>query len=150
MKKIISILSVLFFTTVLFNSCEIGLGSAVDAAAPEISITYPEKDGIVIMNDFTMSGIASDDTGIKSILVTFISTADKKISYGPFEAEVTTYNDKKNDDWTVNLNKKNENGQFEIPDGEYTVEVVVTDLSSRTQTISRVYKIDNTAPPCCY
>ena len=54
--------------------------------------------------------------------------------------------DKKEDDWTVNLNKKNENGQFEIPDGEYTVEVVVTDLSSRTQTISRVYKIDNTAP----
>ena len=146
MKKIISILTVLFFTTVLFNSCEIGLGSAVDAAAPEISITYPEKDGIVIMNDFTMSGIASDDTGIKSILVTFISTADKKISYGPFEAEVTTYYDKKEDDWTVNLNKKNENGQFEIPDGEYTVEVVVTDLSSRTQTISRVYKIDNTAP----
>ena len=146
MKKIISILSVLFFTTVLFNSCEIGLGSAVDAAAPEISITYPEKDGIVIMNDFTMSGIASDDTGIKSILVTFISTADKKISYGPFEAEVTTYNDKKNDDWTVNLNKKTDSGKFEIPDGEYTVEVVVTDLSSRTQTISRVYKIDNTAP----
>lgn len=78
MKKIIYTLITLFFATVLFNSCEIGLGAAVDAAAPDISINYPEKDGVVIMNDFTMSGYVSDDTGIKSVQVTFISTADKK------------------------------------------------------------------------
>ena len=146
MKKIYSILLTLFITSILFSSCEIGLGAAVDAAAPDISINFPEKDGVVIMNDFTMSGYVSDDTGIKSVQVTFISTADKKISYGPYEAEVVTYNDRKNDDWSINLNKKTDNGKYEIPDGEYTVEVVATDLSSRTQTVSRVYKIDNTAP----
>ena len=110
---------------VLFNSCEIGLGSAVDAAAPEISITYPEKDGIVIMNDFTMSGIASDDTGIKTILVTFISTADKKISYGPFESEVTTYYD-----LTLKITTNLELTYDVLKDGSSCVESNVVSITS--------------------
>ena len=66
-----------FGTIASFISCEVGLGSAVDVAAPDINITTPPT-AAVIRQSFAIAGDWSDDGTIKSLEVTLKNTNTKK------------------------------------------------------------------------
>lgn len=151
MKKnvfsIFSVLSVLaFLVTGLFISCEVGLGEAVDTYPPTLTLDYPANDGITVMNTFQMRGEAKDETYVKTVdvIVKTIPKSNKETAKEliRYAAEV----DSQAKTWSCAVNQKDENGTFQIPDGEYTFQIICTDSSDRTTELSRVYKIDNTAP----
>ena len=65
MKKVINkVLSIFLFCGIVFTSCEIGLGKAVDMEAPEITIIYPESYAST-PKDILIKGYASDNESIK-------------------------------------------------------------------------------------
>lgn len=70
MKRLLAYLTVLIFfgAFLLISACYIGLGSAVDTEAPEISIETPAVD-VIIRDTFAISGTWSDDGTIDSITV---------------------------------------------------------------------------------
>ena len=151
MKKILKTTAILFTSAALLFalSCTIGLGDAVDTAAPTIDISYPPKNA-VIRDSFIVSGICDDDLGLESVKVTVTNTATKD-AYGPYEAKLSS--DKKS--WSVELNKKAEGEydafnaykQWEYPDGDYIVSAVSYDKSEKaSQAASLPFSIDNTAP----
>jgi hypothetical protein len=60
-----------------FAACEVGLGEAVDANPPSLSITYPPENA-VIREEFLLRGTAADDTGVRNVSVTLLNTATNK------------------------------------------------------------------------
>lgn len=144
MYKKISLFALGIFSFFLFSACEVGLGEAVDVIAPIMNINYP-PDNSTIMNTFTLSGSASDDTYVALISISVQRTSDS--------ATVTSYSCTPNvltSSWSCNINNKKTdsegNTSFEIPDGDYTVSVTAMDSVGRSTSKSRVYHIDNTAP----
>lgn len=141
MKKnlLLSFLCVVFFVFT-FTTCTVGLGTEVDITVPTISIDYPENASIM-RGDFVVSGAADDDTAVESISVTLISE-DKSVTHtlpGVFDAA------KK--EWKVSFaNVKEEGKPWKWADGEYTVRASVTDAAGRTNTVEKIYYIDNTMP----
>src|SRR5574344_36793 len=91
------VLSAVCLLFVLFTTCDIGLGSQVDTAAPQVAITYPPA-GSVAMDYFVVAGSCSDDLGVTSIEVSL--SGDR--SYGPYEATIAS--DGKS--WSVKLNEQ--------------------------------------------
>lgn len=53
-----------------FVSCDVGLGEEVDVKAPALAITS-HKDNDTVPAEFTLSGTASDNDGIKAITIDF-------------------------------------------------------------------------------
>lgn len=144
MYKKISLFALGIFSFFLFSACEVGLGEAVDVIAPIMNINYP-PDNSTIMNTFTLSGSASDDTYVALISISVQRTSDS--------ATVASYSCTPNvltSSWSCNINNKKTdsegNTSFEIPDGDYTVSVTAMDSVGRSTSKSRVYHIDNTAP----
>lgn len=144
MYKKISLFALGIFSFFLFSACEVGLGEAVDVIAPIMNINYP-PDNSTIMNTFTLSGSASDDTYVALISISVQRTSDS--------ATVASYSCTPNvltSSWSCNINNKKTdsegNTSFEIPDGDYTVSVTAIDSVGRSTSKSRVYHIDNTAP----
>lgn len=144
MYKKISLFALGIFSFFLFSACEVGLGEAVDVIAPIMNINYP-PDNSTIMNTFTLSGSASDDTYVALISISVQRTSDS--------ATVASYSCSPNvltSSWSCYINNKKTDSEgnetFEIPDGDYTVSVTAMDSVGRSTTKSRVYHIDNTAP----
>lgn len=144
MYKKISLFALGIFSFFLFSACEVGLGEAVDVIAPIMNINYP-PDNSTIMNTFTLSGSASDDTYVALISISVQRTSDS--------ATVASYSCSPNvltSSWSCNINNKKTDSEgnetFEIPDGDYTVSVTAMDSVGRSTSKSRVYHIDNTAP----
>ncbi len=125
-------------------SCEVGLGEAVDVIAPVLEIGYP-ADSSVIMNTFTMSGSAADDTFVALITVSAQRTSD-----GATVASYTCLPNILTSSWSCVVNNKSVAADgtvtYDIPDGDYTFNVTAMDSVGRSTTKSRVYRIDNTAP----
>ena len=71
----------------LFPTCEVGLGEAVDTAAPSVSISYPPI-GAVIKGTFTLAGACSDDKGVASVTVN-VKNTDTDASYGTYNATIS-------------------------------------------------------------
>lgn len=132
----------LFFIS--FIACDIGLGESVDTFPPKLSLEYPEGDSLVIRDSFVMKGIAEDETSISSVTVTFnptpSSTAPKDFSIS-YKADF----EPRGKEWSCVINNKVAE-KYEIPDGEYQVTILAVDSARRTSNVTRVYKIDNTAP----
>ncbi|MBQ1984355.1 MAG: hypothetical protein II232_06995, partial [Spirochaetaceae bacterium] len=122
--------------SLLFMTCDPGLGKAVDTQAPKVSVSFPATKS-VLKGGFTMKGVASDEIKIESCTVTFknIKTGNEKV----FTADVN------DGEFFVNINTPNPNGTFELPDGDYNVTVTATDAYHQA-TADVVYTIDNTAP----
>ena len=122
--------------SLLFMTCDPGLGKAVDTQAPKVSISLPVTKS-VLKGGFTMKGVASDEIKVESCTVTFknIETSQEK----KFTAEV------ENGEFSVNINTPSTDGTFELPDGDYNVTVTVTDAYHQA-TADVVYTIDNTSP----
>ena len=66
LSVVVSLLS--FISIFFFFGCQVGLGEAVDTAAPTISITYPPAAS-TIRDTFVLSGICDDDRAVTSVTV---------------------------------------------------------------------------------
>jgi hypothetical protein len=148
MKKLFAfLLSVFILCTI---SCEIGLGPAVDIAAPTSGISYPPKNAIV-RDTFVAAGECNDDMAVVAVEVTLYDT-DNNITYGPFDAQLSE--DAKS--WSVTLNKKDPSKvqnifdsykQWEFPDGNYVISAVAYDKTKKVSPeATSPISIDNTAP----
>ena len=128
--------SILLIISLLFMTCDPGLGKAVDTQAPKVSINFPTTKS-VLKGGFVMKGTASDEVKVESCTVTFknIKTSQE---YN-FNATVS------GGEFKVNINTPKTNGTFELPDGDYNVTVSVTDAYHKS-TADVVYTIDNTSP----
>lgn len=125
--------------TMLFSTCEIGLGEAVDTAAPTLSITYPPTAS-TIRGTFVIAGECSDDKKVSSVEVSVRNTGTSK-DCGKFSAVIS------GNTWKLNLNESGEYNGFAFPDGKYVAEVQATDGTGRKSGISSLsFDIDNTAP----
>ena len=114
-----------FGTIASFISCEVGLGSAVDVAAPDINITTPPT-AAVIRQSFAIAGDWSDDGTIKSLEVTLKNTNTKK-EYKLNEGNVKQQEDTKDfkGTWDVIVNPLDTKNP--IPDGSYEATISITD-----------------------
>ena len=94
---------VAFTSIAAFISCEVGLGEAVDVAAPVITIDTP-KTSAIIRDTFAITGTWSDDGSIKSVEVELRNTGTDK-TYSNFEPVLTMVPDKKEykGDWYVSI-----------------------------------------------
>ena len=125
--KNLSKVTILVIFSLLFMTCDPGLGKAVDTQAPKVSITLPATKS-VLKGGFTMKGIASDEVKVESCTVTFknIKTSQE---YN-FNATVS------GGEFKVNINTPKPNGTFELPDGDYNVTVTVTDAYHNVVSIT--------------
>ncbi len=131
------ILSVLLLATCKDN---VALGGAIDINPPTVTITSPAINS-KIRNSFTIKGKAGDDGGISAVTV-LMEHRDFKVSSGMVNAELKGTSG----EWSAVFNRKDENGNFPLPDGSYNVTVLVTDLSGKTAETKTVLEIDNTPP----
>ena len=118
--------------SLLFMTCDPGLGKAVDTQAPKVEIEFPLTKS-VLKGGFTIKGVASDEVKVASCVVTFknIKTTSEK----SFTATV------EGDKFSVSINPQNDG----LLDGDYNVTVTVSD-AYRNSKADVVYTIDNTAP----
>ena len=153
MKRNRIILKAWFLTVILVSiiyiSCEIGLGAAVDTQAPEIRIEKPEVDK-VIRDKFNIGGSWEDDGSIGGIRVVLKRTDGKALdseghTIRETEAEYeTSEEDKGKGSWKA-LIDPTEEGK-EILDGTYQATVYINDLGNHQSSQSTTFTIDNTGP----
>ena len=133
-KKIFAVarLVILSFISLLFMTCDPGLGKAVDTQAPKVEIQFPATKS-VLKGGFTVKGIASDEVKVEKCTVTFKSIKN------PVEKSFTATVE--GDNFSVSINPQSDG----LPDGDYNVTVTVSD-AYRNSKADVVYTIDNTAP----
>lgn len=142
-KSILAVCLIAFTSVAAFISCEVGLGEAVDVAAPVIKIATPPT-AAVIRDTFAIAGTWSDDGSIKSLEVTLKNTGTKKeyAVSGSFEQEANTKEFKGS--WQAIVNPLDSSAP--IPDGSYEATIKFSDYGSHTTTITKSFVIDNTPP----
>ena len=123
---------------VLFTSCEIGLGSAVDTEPPALEITNPPVDSIV-RGDFAVKGSWTDDGSIGSVKVTLNRTDGKGTAISS-DAKVSGSDGKGK--WSAVFDP----AVTTILDGSYEALIEITDTAGHKTTQTRTFGIDNTAP----
>ncbi|MCQ2599925.1 MAG: DUF5011 domain-containing protein, partial [Treponema sp.] len=134
---VVSLLS--FISLFFFFGCQVGLGEAVDTAAPTISITYPPAAS-TIRDTFVLSGICDDDRAVTSVTVEIRNT-DMNQSFGSYNAEVSGKR------WQVRLNASGSYNGWQMPDGRYVAEARAYDAIGRASGVSSLsFDIDNTPP----
>ncbi len=150
------------FVFLTFTTCKdnVGLGSTVDINPPTGSVNaLAAGNATPIRGSFSMSGKASDDSGVESVKVSF-----KNRKTGVVVKEYTATLASPGADstnWSLDVNneqEKNADGTlktvsghplvkvYPIPDGEYNVAIKTTDSGGKTYTTTVVYTIDNTPP----
>ena len=134
----------LFSTVLIFTSCEIGLGAAVDTMVPVIAIDSPAADS-TIRDSFAFRGTWSDDGAIMGLTVTLKTvegdvvglpalTKNGSVSYASVPGLINT--------WECQINPKEEG----VKDGKYEATVTITDMAGHATSVTRQITIDNTAP----
>ena len=142
------IFSGIFAAFILFFSCEIGLGPAVDTQPPSITIDKPEVD-MVIRKKFIMSGDWSDDGTITRVFVTLKRTDGKPLDGTHLERTIEGTFEKsleKKDfgTWKAEIDPLEEGNL--IIDGTYQATVSIKDKGNHTTSQSTTFTIDNTEP----
>ena len=122
----------------LFLGCEIGLGSSIDTAVPTISIVTPEVNSVKA-GTITITGIATDETAIKTVQVTLMEGGVAKETY---EAEIN----KATNEWTVVVPTKDETGEILVEDAKYEIHATAVDTDGKRSTATRSMQVDNTPP----
>ena len=138
-RKVVKIISVSFAVLSAITACiacDIGLGGAVDTEAPTGSITSPGDDA-VIREAFAIKGSWHDDGSVGKITVNFRNT--KTNSINTYNADVSS-----DGTWLCAVNPSD--GNQSLPDGNYVATVTLYDNGGHTNTLTRSYTIDNTAP----
>ena len=151
-RKLLSVL-ILPTALILFTTCEVGLGASVDTQPPELTLDYPAGNNLAIMNSFTLSGKAKDETYVGSVEIKLTCNEGlrKGTTYGPFAAKLSeNVGDGNPQSWSALINEPviAEDGTrtYPIPDGSYTLSITAYDSVKRSTSLSRVYNIDNTPP----
>ena len=141
MKKLCAFL--LFLSILIIISCdiEIGLGSAVDTDAPNLSISNSILE-TVIAGDFDITGTYSDDGIISKLEAELIRTDEfgSPILISGFLEEDPV--NRGSGTWKIPVKAKSEN----IIDGTYQATVYIKDGAGRITTQSTTFTIDNTPP----
>ena len=124
-----------------FNSCEVGLGAAVDTEAPVIDFAEDTVgSGAVIRDSFMVRGTWTDDGTIDYLKATLTNTSGKALS---FEATGTVETQEEGKGtWNVVFDPLTSN----IPDGSYELTLNIADKGKHVSKITRAIVIDNTAP----
>ena len=143
-KKLSIILKLLLASVILmFTSCEIGLGEAVDTEPPSLEIACPVSDAI-IRDAFRLAGTWSDDGSIAGLTVTLERTDGTRV-YGPFAGTVIeSEEDDQPNTWFCEIYPKD--ASFDVVDGSYVATVAITDEGEHTTIMTRQFTVDNTAP----
>lgn len=141
-KMTLYIFSLAFLFSIF--SCDVGLGEAVDTEPPSVEISTPLAND-KIRGTFTMSGICSDEQGVKSVEIQFSSIDDSTgiVSYYPSENKFFKASLKEdNTKWECVIDPQ----KNKIPDGSYEASVVVIDKAGRNSKQKKSFSIDNTPP----
>ena len=96
MKKINKFLGIFSFVALIFTSCEVGLGPAVDMQPPVVTLTS-HKDNDSVASKFRLSGTASDNEGVTKLSIDF---DDKNIHFYTTN-EGIWYKKTASSDWTA-------------------------------------------------
>ena len=142
MRNIFKTLSILFFGSIFFLSCEIGLGVSVDTEAPNLEIQNPSPDAI-IRGAFKIGGTWSDDGTIETVSVK-LSRTDGKGKELEYQATFAVSNEDSPNTWNCIINPQDPANI--VLDGNYVAQVDITDTGKHTTTKTVQFAIDNTAP----
>ena len=142
MRNIFKTLSILFFGSIFFLSCEIGLGASVDTEAPNLEIQNPSPDAI-IRGVFKIGGTWSDDGTIETVSVK-LSRTDGKGKELEYQATFAVSNEDSPNTWNCIINPQDSANT--VLDGNYIAQVDITDGGKHTTTKTVQFAIDNTAP----
>ena len=134
----------LFSTVLIFTSCEIGLGAAVDTLVPTISIDSPAADS-TIRDSFSFRGTWSDDGAIMGLTVT-LNTIEGDTVGQPALTKSGIVNHAQvigqPNTWECTV----EPGSEGLKDGKYEATVTITDMAGHATSVNRQITVDNTAP----
>ena len=76
-KSVISFIhSLAVLSVILFSSCEIGMGVAVDLEAPELTIEKPAKNNAFVPRTFSIEGTATDNVGCEKVTFEYKYTSN--------------------------------------------------------------------------
>ena len=141
LKSLLGFCLVTIITLSAFNSCEVGLGAAVDTEAPVIDFAEDTVgSGAVIRDSFMVRGIWSDDGTIDYLKATLTNTSGNGLS---FDATGTVeVQQEGKGTWNVVFDPLTSN----IPDGSYELTLNIADKGKHVSKITRAFVIDNTAP----
>lgn len=141
---------VVIASALLWTTCDVGLGEAVDNDAPSLTVTGPAKAS-VWADKVTITGTCSDDKGVKSVNILLKNTSTGA-SY-PYSGIIDTSSKSASGayTWERTVNELDPvTGKYPLPDGSYVADVTVTDINKRTSGVSSTaFDIDNTAPFFC-
>lgn len=130
----------------VFSSCEIGLGSAVDTQPPTIVIENPPVDAVV-RDNFSLSGTYDDDGTIASVKATLTRPDGKGSAYEFTEFTLTADALIKGaGKWSIPVAALSQDGKKLIADGTYLATINVKDAAGRLTTQNTTFTIDNTPP----
>ena len=104
-NKVFKLFSVLVVAFLIFSSCQIGLGSAIDLEAPVIELTS-HGDSDYVGQNFRLAGLATDNDKIKKISIDFDEADIHFIMEEGIWKKKTSYTD-----WTV---VSNENCEYSV------------------------------------
>lgn len=134
----------------LWTTCDVGLGEAVDNDVPSLTVTGPAKAS-VWADKVTITGTCSDDKGVKSVNILLKNTSTG-VSY-PYSGIIDTSQKSASGayNWERTVNELDPaTGKYPLPDGSYVADVTVTDINKRVSGVSSTaFDIDNTAPFFC-
>lgn len=141
-EKIVLILLGLL-NVVLYSTCQIGLGAAVDVQPPVITLLSPEADALV-RDTFIMKGSYSDDLSVSGVTVVLKEVPKDGRSTAEFRvnAEVSPGTSPQGGTWSCSINPK----ELGIKDGTYVATVTAMDTYLHTGIATQTFSIDNTAP----
>ena len=105
-NKSFKLFSILVAAFLIFSSCQIGLGSAIDLQAPIIELTS-HGDSDYVGQNFRLAGFATDNDKIKKISIDFDEADIHFIMEEGIWKKKTSYTD----DWTV---VSNENCEYSV------------------------------------
>ena len=134
----------LFSTVLIFTSCEIGLGAAVDTMVPTISIDSPAADS-TIRDSFAFRGTWSDDGAIMGLTVTLKTIEGDTVGQPALtKSGIVNYAQVigQSNTWECTI----EPGAEELKDGKYEATITITDMAGHATSVNRQITVDNTAP----
>ena len=148
LKKLVKIFAILIFGIygfILYFSCDIGLGSAVDTEAPVIRITSPETSA-VLKGNIEVKGSYQDDKKISRLVINVVNVEKETSSISNAFA---TVND--NGSWNYSIYTQTSSavpsGVPVLGDGKYEIKAVGYDEAGHSSgESSRTIEIDTTAP----
>lgn len=126
----------------LWTTCDVGLGEAVDTLAPTVSVSSPAAS-TVCKGAIDIAGSCLDDKAVASVSVV-IKNTETGATYN-YNASVSNLTS-----WSLRVNDIVQGVGYPLADGSYVADVTATDIYGRTSgTSSTAFDIDNTPPLFC-